>query len=186
MAAMRDSLSGFALGVMVAIAVMKVAPSTVQPSAKGTPAAAPPHGSAVEPICGRDTFNIAVGVPRIFPGLGPNDPDPFAAATERRLDAYTDGLEDRLSQAGLNNDPACPILLSVFGMVHESAPDQWVVTVHVQTEYLHKDERVVYPSWDSGEYRASYRRLEDAQEDMMKTLTERVERFIRFFGKRER
>lgn len=44
--------------------------------------------------------------------------------------------------------------------------------------------KVVYPSWDSGEYQASFEYDAEAQTDLERVLKERVERFLEYFGRR--
>lgn len=170
----RSLLVGVGFGVIVALALMRLAPF-------GHSSFATPH--AASPICGRDTFNINVNVHRLFPGPGANDKDPLVAAIEKRQDALVDGLNDRLARAGLRHEFACPVILDIFGMAHQDVRSDWVVSAHVQLVKSSRS-RMVYPSWDSGDYQASFSSAVEAQADLERVLTELVQRFLEYFGNR--
>lgn len=177
--AMRTFIFGVAAGAIVAAAVIRFAPPRYRPFGSDSP---PPASvtATTAAICGRDTFNVNVNVHRLFPGSGGGDP--LGATLEKHQDAFADGLHDRLNRAGLRHELACPVMLDIFGMATENQQGVWLVSAHVRLNVA-SDTKMVYPSWDSGNYRAVFVHVTEAQADLERALTERVRRFLEFFGK---
>lgn len=176
---MRIFIIGFTVGAILALAALRLAPPKYIAVFSGQSV---PGSVAPAPICGRNTFNVNVNVHRILPGSGREDP--LVAALEKRQDALADGLEDRLQGQGIQHEAACPVILDVFGMAHEVGSQRWIVSAHVRLEKPSKPT-VVYPAWDSGEYEASFADPTQAQADLTRALTERVEQFLEYFGNGE-
>ena len=176
---MRTFIFGVAAGALVAAAVIRFAPPRYRPFGSDSP---PPASVTATPaaICGRDTFNVNVNVDRLFPGSSGGDP--LEATLEKRQDAFADGLHDRLIRAGLRHELACPVMLDIFGMATENQQGVWVVSAHVRL-HVASDTTMMYPSWYSGDYRAVFVHVTEAQADLERALTERVRRFLEFFGK---
>jgi hypothetical protein len=177
--AMRSFVLGIAVGAIVAIAVGKLAPARYTPVAGGRSLPASVGSTASEPICGRDTFNILVDVQRI---LVPGHDKQFLSAFLKKQEALADGIQARLDRAGLRRDPACPVILNLFGMLQENERGGWSVAALVRTE-LTSESTMAYPVWDSTMYKVSHRHLVEAQADLETVLTERVQRFLKYFGK---
>jgi hypothetical protein len=179
---MRTFIFGVAVGAIVAAVAIRFAPQKYRAVASGSSPPASVGSATPASICGRDTFNINVNVHRLFPGSGRGDP--LVATLEKRQDAFADGLHDRLDRAGLRHEFACPVMLDIFGMGHENQQGGWVVSAHVRL-VVAPDSTMVYPSWDSGEYQAVFTHVTEAEADLERALTERVQRFLEFFGKPE-
>jgi hypothetical protein len=178
--AIRTFISGVVAGALVAAAVIRFAPPMGRPVASGISPPASVASATPASICGRDTFNIVVTVPRIL-----GEDNPLLATLQKRLDALVDGLQDRLvNRAGLRHELACPVLLVVSGAVNDAGHGRWVASVHVGLETSSRST-MVYPSWDSGPYRAVFTAPTEAEADLERVLNERVQRFLEFFGKPE-
>ena len=163
---MRTFIFGVAVGAIVAAVAIRFAPPKYRLVASGSSPPASVGSATPASICGRDTFNIVVTVPRI---LGADDP--LLATLQKRLDALVDGLQDRLdNRAGLRHELACPILLSVFGAVNDDEHGRWLVSVHVELK-TSSASTMVYPSWDSGPYRAVFSYPTEAEADLERALT---------------
>lgn len=178
---MRNFVIGIAVGAVVAVAVIDhVTPkSTPAPLGESRPAVK----STPEPICGRNTFNILVDVAR-FQAVTPSDQQTLAAEIQPRLDRLADELQARLERAGLHHDLACPVILHVFGWLIQDSPVRWTVDAFVTVERTERAS-MPYPAWDSGPYKVWWRSRAVAQDDLEKALSERVQRFLMFFGKQE-
>lgn len=178
---MRSFLLGIAVGAIVTMAIVKLIPARYAPVSVGRRLPTSVGSASSEPICGRDTFNINVTVPRL---PGSDNKDPYFGPLATRLDVLVDGLHGRIDRAGLRHEFACPVMLDIFGMVHENQQQGWMVSAHVKLTVA-SNSTMVYPSWDSGEYRALSNYVHEAEADLERVLVDRVQRFLMYFGKPE-
>lgn len=172
---MRSFVLGIAAGAIVTIAIVHLVPSRSTPVARESRPATP------ESVCGRNTFNILVEVAR-FPV--PGHEEQFLAALEKRQQALADGLRGQLDRAGLRHDLACPAILSVFGVLNEDSRGRWTVSARVGAHTTTRSA-MAYPTWDSDMYKVSWNNLVEAQADLERSLVERVQRFLMYFGQPE-
>jgi len=185
---MRSFMLGIAVGAIVTIAIVQLGPSKSTPLALGESTPASVKTATPESICGRNTFNILVEVARFL--IPPDKVQPtlekqqqaVAEEVRTRLDRLAGEAQNRLDRAGLRHDLACPVILSVFGMLTEDSPGRWTVSTSVE---LRKTEHAAmdYPTWDSGVYKTWWHTRGEAQDDLERSLLERVQRFLIYFGK---
>jgi hypothetical protein len=181
---MRSFVLGIAVGAIVTIAIVELRPSRhAQVAGESRPTSA--ASATLESICGRNTFYIHVDVAR-FQALTEGE-ETAAGEINKRLDRLAVELRDRLERAGLRHEMACPVILNVFGSLMQKSPVRWTVSTKVELDKveLHKTERSAmdYPTWNSGWYNGWWHTRGEAQDDLERSLFERVQRFLMYFGK---